>query len=203
MGRGDLEEAKRQIAAWRSVADEVGLGPLWNHLIQMTLGWCQAHTGQVEEGITAVREGLNEAMARGVTTWLPYFSILLAEVLALGGKAAEGVGLMKEAIARVNENEDRCHESVVYRVLGELHLDLPDPQPVEAEVALRRAIEVAQRQEAKSYELRATTGLARLLQGQGRAEEGRTLLEEVYGWFSEGFDTADLVKARRTLERPG
>jgi predicted ATPase len=70
----------------------------------------------------------------------------------------------------------------------------------EAEASFHRAVEVARRQQARSWELRATTSLARLWQKQGKREEARRILAEIYGWFTEGFDTADLIEARTLLE---
>ncbi len=94
---------------------------------------------------------------------------------------------------RRGSNGDRDGNSILF-------LALPTPNPAQAEVAYRDALEVARRQSAKSYELRAATSLARLWQGQGRDEEARDLLQPVYDWFTEGFDTKDLKDAKALLE---
>ena len=88
----------------------------------------------------------------------------------------------------------------MYRLKGELLLKQDDPNATEAQSCFQRAIEVARKQSAKSWELRATTSLARLLQKQGSRDQARTMLAEIYGWFTEGFDTADLKDAKALLD---
>jgi predicted ATPase len=100
----------------------------------------------------------------------------------------------------VEEHEERWWEAEVYRLRGVLLLRQTVAQPEEAETWLQRALDVARRQESKSLELRAAMSLARLWQQQGRRAKAHQLLAEVYGWFTEGFDTADLQEARALLE---
>jgi predicted ATPase len=100
----------------------------------------------------------------------------------------------------VEEHEERWWEAEVHRLRGVLLLRQTVAQPGEAETWLRRALDVARRQEAKSLELRAATSLARLWQQQDKRADAHHLLAEVYGWFTEGFDTADLQEARALLE---
>ena len=96
--------------------------------------------------------------------------------------------------------EVRWWEAEVSRLQGELLLQLPSPDVPQAEAAFLRALEVARRQQAKALELRAALSLARLWQGQGKHTAARQLLAPIYGWFTEGFDTADLQEARALLE---
>jgi predicted ATPase len=103
-----------------------------------------------------------------------------------------------EALALVERSDERYWEAGIYRLKGELLLESRGSS--EAETCFRRAIEIARRQSAKSLELRATTSLARLLDKQGRQDEARRMLGEIYGWFSEGFDTADLKDAKALLD---
>ncbi len=105
---------------------------------------------------------------------------------------------MAEALALVERRDERDWEAEIYRVKGELLLESGGSS--EAETCFRRAIEVARRQSAKSLELRATTSLARLLDKQGRRHEARQVLGEIYGWLTEGFDTADLKDAKALLD---
>jgi GNAT superfamily N-acetyltransferase len=106
--------------------------------------------------------------------------------------------VLAEALAQVKETDERYYEAELRRLKGELLLMQGDE--AEAEESLHRAVEVARRQQAKSWELRATMGLCRLWQQQGRMDEARQMLAEIYGWFTEGFDTLDLKEARALLE---
>jgi predicted ATPase len=111
-----------------------------------------------------------------------------------------GLDALTEALTIADENEDRYYEPETYRLKGELLLKQNDSNVEEAENCFRRAIEIARNQSAKSWELRATTSLARLLVQHGRRDEARTRLAEIYNWFTEGFDTADLEDANALLD---
>src|SRR5216684_2426304 len=160
--------------------------------------------GHAEEGITQLREGLDgsggafEVMR---TLYLAY----LAEGYALAGRVDEGLAVLAEAMALVESTGVRSREAEIYRLKGELTLKRSEANSnseikEEAESFFRRAIEVARRQSAKSWELRATMSLARLLDKQGRRDEVRAMLADIYGWFTEGFDTADLKEAKALLD---
>jgi len=126
---------------------------------------------------------------------------MLAEVCARNGLPDEGLATISEGLTR---NEKTPHfQAELHRLKGELTL-LKDPRgEVEAESSFRQAIEIAQRQAARFFELRATTSLARLLRDTSRRDEARTMLAEIYGWFTEGFDTSDLKDAKALLEELG
>jgi predicted ATPase len=111
--------------------------------------------------------------------------------------------VLAEALTAVHKTGERQHEAEIYRLKGEFLLkqDVPDEQ--EAESCLHQAVEAARRQQAKSWELRAAMSLARLWQRQGKRAEAHALLAPIYGWFTEGFDTADLQEARTLLEELG
>ena len=121
----------------------------------------------------------------------------MAEAYGKLGQAEEGLALLAEALASAYSSGERYYEAELYRLKGELLLMLGDEQ--EAEASFFEAIEVARQQSAKSWELRATVSLCRLWQKQGKREAGQ-LLAEVYNWFSEGFDTPDLIEARALLD---
>ena len=144
------------------------------------------------------------------------FLALLAEVHGKMGQADEGLIVLSEALASVDKTGERRWEAELYRLKGELTLQRfqassskfpitesqylrADPQ-CEAEACFLKAVEVACRQKAKSLELRATTSLARLLRDTGRRDETRAMLAEIYSWFTEGFDTADLKDAKMLLD---
>ena len=109
------------------------------------------------------------------------------------------MALLEEALALVNKTNQRWHEAELYRLKGKLLLDISSDNQIESEACFRQAVEIARRQSAKFLELRATVSLSRLWQ-QHKSEEARQMLAEVYGWFTEGFDTVDLKDAKALLE---
>jgi predicted ATPase len=142
--------------------------------------------------------------ATGAESSRTHFLALLAEVYGKVGQAEEGLTLLTEALALVDKTEERVSEAELYRIKGTLTLQSkvqgPKFKVEEAEECFLKAIEIARRQQAKSLELRAVMSLSRLWQHQGKKEEARRMLAEVYGWFTEGFDTADLKEAKALLE---
>jgi predicted ATPase len=168
--------------------------------------WALAEQGQGEEGITQMRQGLAAYRATGSGVWRPYFLALLAEAYGKVGQSEEGLSVLAEALATVNKTGERFYEAELYRLKGELTLaqfsvqGLASSVQKEAEECFLKAIEIARRQSAKSWELRATMSLARLWQQQGKQHAARNTLSEIYSWFTEGFDTKDLQEAKALLE---
>ena len=128
---------------------------------------------------------------------------MLAEVSDHLGHTEDGLQALAEAHTLVEQHEERWWEAEVHRLRGVLLLRQPGTPQAEAETWLQRALDVARRQEAKSLELRAAMSLSRLWQQQGKRQEAHDLLAPIYGWFTEGFDTADLQEARALLEELG
>jgi predicted ATPase len=124
---------------------------------------------------------------------------VLAEALGKAGEADEGLRLLAEGLALVEQHEERYYEAELYRLKGELLLARAVEPHAEAEACFHQALDVARRQEAKSLELRAAMSLSRLWQHQGKTAEAHELLTPIYGWFTEGFDTADLQEAKALL----
>jgi predicted ATPase len=141
--------------------------------------------------------------ATGAAVFQPYGLALLAEAYAQAGRYEEGLTLLAEALALTNDREERRWEAELYRLKGELLLVHSAEHHAEAETCFRQALAVARRQQAKSWELRAATSLARLWQQQGKRAEAQELLAPIYVWFTEGFDTADLQDAKVLLEELG
>ena len=162
-------------------------------------GWALAAQGRVEEGIAQMRRSLDLERAAGQQALRTQILALLAEAQGKAGQAAEGLRLAAEGLELVDKSRGGYREAELYRVKGELLLALSAEDQAQAENCLRRAIEIARRQSAKSWELRAAISLARLWQSQGRTEAARELLAGIYGWFDEGLDTADLHAARALL----
>jgi len=169
-------------------------------------GWAQAARGQTEVGIAQMRQGMNVLRDIGVESTRPYHLALLADTYGKAGQAAEGLPLLAEALKLTNNTGERFYEAELYRLKGELTLAHSSVQRLgysvqkEAEEYFLKAIEIARKQQVKSLELRASTSLARLWQQQGKKQEAHQLLAEVYGWFTEGFDTKDLQEAKALLE---
>jgi predicted ATPase len=158
-----------------------------------------AAQGRQAEGITQMHQGIAALRAMGVALLLPWDHTILAEAYGESGQDEEGLRLLAEALATAHQQGAHLWEPELYRVKGELLLRQPVPDASEAERCFRQALDLAGRQEAKSLELRAATSLSRLWQQQGKRAEARALLAPIYGWFTEGFDTADLREAKGLL----
>jgi predicted ATPase len=165
-------------------------------------GWALAMQGEVAAGLAHLRQALASPDA-GPESLRPYWLITLAEVYGQAGQPQAGLQVLAEALRLMATAEVRWWEAEGCRLQGELLLQLPSPDVPQAEAAFRRALEVARHQQAKALELRAALSLARLWQGQGQAIAARQLLAEIYGWFTEGFDTADLQEAKTLLAELG
>jgi predicted ATPase len=163
-------------------------------------GWALAHQGQVQEGIEQITQGLMDYRAPGAQLALPHYLALLAEVYGTMGQPEAGLTVLTEALALVDKTGVRLWEAELYRLKGALLVQQSSENHLEAETCFQHAMAIAQNQQAKSWELRAATSLARLRQQQGKREEARQVLGDVYGWFTEGSDTADLQEAKALLE---
>jgi predicted ATPase len=142
---------------------------------------------------------IEDCRQRGVA-WHQPLRALLARGYAEVGRIEEALGMLSEALAQIERTGEKAQQAEMLRLKGELLLMRDGGAIAEAEGCFRAALDVARAQEARWWELRATTSLARLLVSQGHRDEARTMLAEIYGWFSEGFDTADLKDARVLLD---
>jgi predicted ATPase len=175
------------------------------YLAQATIlrGWTLVEEGRGEEGIAQMRQGLVAYQATGAQAGQPYFLALLAEAYGNVGRTEEGLNLLTEALTLAEKSEERCWEAELHRLTGEL---LQNAACGVRSVALipeecfQRALDIARHQQAKSLELRAAMSLSRLWQQQNKRDQAYRLLAGVYNWFTEGFDTADLQRARVLLE---
>jgi predicted ATPase len=163
-------------------------------------GCVLAKRSRIEEGLAFYTQGLNATRAAGKEREVPLASALLAEAYRKTGRAVEGLAVLEEPLGRIARTGEGWMEAELHRVKGELLMALPQRTAVEAEGCFRRAIMVAREQSAKMWELRAAYDLARLWRDQGKRAEARDLLAPVYGWFTEGFDTADLKDAKALLD---
>ncbi len=164
-------------------------------------GWALAQQGQGEAGLAALRQGRDANLATGVKLIQPYFFAMLAETAQ--DEPEMGLAALAEARSIVDTTEEHWWESELYRLQGELWMRADSSGQkagLAPEACFREALDIARRQEAKSLELRAATSLARLWQSQDKRQDAYDLLAPVYGWFTEGFDTADLKDARALLD---
>jgi predicted ATPase len=174
--------------------------PHWLPYGTILRGWALTAQGKGAEGIAQMRQGLAAYQATRSELNRPYLLSLLAEAYGKVGQPEEGLTVLIEALALVDSTGERYWEAELHRRKGELLLMQQGQKVGEAEECFRQALDIARRQQAKSLELRAAMSLSRLWQQQGKQEEAYQLLAEIYGWFTEGFDTADLKEAKILLE---
>ena len=195
--RRDSQEVLEQAEALIAIATEYGFA-LRAGMGTLLRSWALTQQGQIQAGIREFREGLTAFLAtqgEGAKSW---WLGMLAEALGEGGQPEEGLAVAAEALEFGKQTGEGIYEVELHRLTGGLTLDIG--VETEAETYFEKAIEVAQRQQAKSLELRAATSLARLWRKQGKTVEAHELLAPVYNWFTEGFDTADLKDARALLD---
>jgi class 3 adenylate cyclase/predicted ATPase len=204
-----VSQLRREVSAVREQADaavtratEQGF-PLWAAYGTSLRGWALALQDQDETGLAQLRQGIVASRATGAALFAPFYGTMLADVAAHLGHTADGLQVLAEAYALVEQQEECWWEAEICRLRGVVLLQQLETPQAEAEAWLQRALDVARRQEAKSLELRAAMSLARLWQQHGERAEAYELLAPVYGWFTEGFDTADLQEAKALLEEVG
>ena len=181
------------------LSDEHGL-PYYLAIGAMMRGWALARRGTEEEAIALLRDGLASYLATGTRQQHTYFLALLAEVLGGAGRVEEGLAALAEAREAARRSNEQYYEAELCRLTGELLLKSAAASPAEAESCFQEAVGLARRQKARTFELRAVMSWCRLWQRQGKSAEARRMLAEMYGWFSEGFDTVDLRAAKTLLE---
>jgi len=189
-----LDERARQLVA---VATEQGF-PLWQALGAIFSGWVAVRNGDVTDGMSRLRRGSTAYHLTGAELATAYYTALLAGACEIAGQVDEGLSLLDEALQIVERTKERWLEAELYRQKGQLLLRQGYSEATEK--FYRKSIAIAVEQKAKLWELRAATSLARLRSDQGRGSEARDLLAPVYGWFTEGFDTADLKEAKALLD---
>lgn len=195
---GEYQLALEQAETTVTLAAEQGI-PYWVSHGMMMRGWLHVETGEVKAGLTQFYQGLEVIQSLRARSLLPWYLLLLAEAHGKQGQIDLSLRAIASGLDAVNQHEIFVCESELYRLKGELLLKQLCPDVSEAESCFHHAISIAQNQSAKSWELRAATSLARLWRSQGKRQEAYDLLAPVYGWFTEGFDTADLKDAKTLL----
>jgi predicted ATPase len=196
--RRDGQALKEHAEELITLSKEKALVSWWGEGVTV-LGEAMVILGQAEQGMEQLHAGMATYRSSGKRRHLPGRLCSFAEAQSESGRPEEGLATLSEALTLLEETGERLWETELCRLEAELLLALGDV--AEAEASLQKAIEVARGQQAKSWELRATTSLARLWHEQGRTHEAYAVLAEVYSWFTEGFDTRDLKEARRLLDQ--
>jgi adenylate cyclase len=196
--RREALQAEQRAATAVAFSTEHGFALLeaWGTMLQ---GWAWAAQGQRAEGIAQMHRGFALHRSTGAEALQPYFLALLAEAYGKEGQCDQGLCLVAEALRAVDNLGERFYAAELHRLKGELILAQSVDDCTAGETCFQKALDIARSQQARSWELRAAMSLARLWQQQGKREEARQVLAEVYEWFTEGFDTADLQDASALL----
>jgi predicted ATPase len=198
--RGEGQAVQVRVEEGMTLATHQGF-PRWLGRGTVMQGWLLVEQGQREAGIMQMLEGMAVRQARAAAVRDDaYYAVLLADAYRKAGQGVEGLNVVTDALAKARQTESRTYEAELYRIKGELLLRQVVVDEEQAESCFQKAIDVARSQSAKSWELRAAMSLSRLWQRQGKQAPARQLLGEIYGWFTEGFDTADLKAARVLLD---
>ena len=199
---GDVQAVQEQAEQLIALAAEQGY-PYFLAEGRLYQAWALGQQGRIGEAIRQMRQAISAMRVAHNGIGMPYRLLSLAGVHMRARQAPDGLDALTEALSLVESTGERWFEAELHRVRGELLLRLPDPEWIGAEECFRHAIAVAQGQQAKLWELRAAMSLARLWRDQGKRAAARDLLAPVYGWFTEGFDIADLKDAKVLLDELG
>jgi tetratricopeptide (TPR) repeat protein len=197
--RGDAKAVSEMLIPARQICGNYGFHELAG-LAKQIDGWSHFWQGERVLGLAEMSEAIQELNAVGANMFAPYRSILLAEMQLEGGDTQAAETLLKQAIETLGRTQEGWYEPEVYRIASKVILKQRDQDPSTAEGCLRRAIKAARAKNAKWWELRSSVSLARVLRDSSHRDEARTMLAEIYNWFTEGFDTADLKEAKALLD---
>jgi predicted ATPase len=197
--RHELRVAQECAEAAIHLAKEQGFS-YWMAVGSLMRGWALAHQGHAQEGIEQINQGMMDYRATGAEIARPYWLALLAEAYGIMGQPEAGLMVLAKALTLVDTTGERVWEPELYRLKGELLLQQNAANQAEGESCFHHALDITRNQQAKSFELRTATSLARLWKSQGKRQEAYDLLAPVYHWFTEGFDTADLKDAKALLD---
>jgi predicted ATPase len=182
-----------------AIATEQGF-PFWHSLGTLHTGAGLLLEGRLEESLPPLQKGFAAFRATGAEVRAPSYLGMLGDAYTQLARFEDAHRVLREALAVAERNDDRCHEAELHRLCGDLLIAESPERLSDAEMCYLRAIETARRNQSMGWELRATTSLARLWYRTGRKEDARTALAAVYGAFTEGFETPDLVDANGLLE---
>ena len=196
---GNYVAAHTQVDELIALADERG-ALFWKAFGTAVRGWIFTETGKASDAVRAITSGITSLRSTGAILYEPWHLWYLAMAYAELGQPDDARRCIDGAIDRVERSNEKWCEAEVHRIAGEIALKSPAPDTEKAQKYFERALTVARQQQAKSWELRAATSMARLWRDQGKRDQALDLLAPVYGWFTEGFDTLDLKEAKAVLE---
>ncbi len=196
---GRYEAAAAQTREVLALSEEKS-APHWRAFGMLNQGWLLALTDKAADAVPLISEGIAAYRATGSTNWIPLRLSYLALARGEIGQLDEAWRCIDEASTAIALTSERWCEAEVDRIAGEIILKTPAPDMAKAQAYFQRALDTARAQQAKSWELRAATSMARLWRSQGKRDVARDLLAPVYGWFTEGFDTIDLKEAKALLD---
>lgn len=196
---GERQDVQARLQEGISLATERGFSPRQTQA-SFLHSWLLVERGDQDAGIAQMSKILSAERAKGVSgRWNMQFAALLADAYRQTGQSIAGLEIVTEALTRASRTECRLYEAELQRIKGELLLTQYTTDEQQAEVCFQNALRIARGQSAKSLELRAAMSMSRLWQRQGKKTEAQKLLADMYGWFTEGVDTADLKEAKALL----
>jgi predicted ATPase len=195
--RGEYDNALTQAKIAVETSEDQGFG-FWLAWANVYLGSAMGALGREDEGISHIKRGID--LSEAVGSGMPHFYIMLAEVYWRVGKIEKGLDILDESQLIIEKSGSRFFEAELHRIRGELLLNRAEEEDKKAEQEFKKAIELSRTKQANSLELRAALSMSKLWQKQGKKKGAYNLLSEVYGWFTEGFDTSDLKEAKELLD---
>ena len=196
---GDSAAAEMQVEELIALADDKG-ALVWKAWGMMARGFLFVMTSKPSNAAQMITSGITALRSTGSTLWVPRYLSYLARAYAEVGRFEAASDSIREALAETELAKETWCEAEIHRTAGDITLMAPEPDVPKAEVYFERALEIARKQQTKSWELRAAMSMARLWRDQGKRDEARDLLAPIYGWFTEGFDTLDLKEAKALLD---
>ncbi len=196
--RAELDPLRRRADEVVDLAERLGF-PFWLGMGRWTRGFARVESGEGEAGIAEMQQGLVDLAGIGSGIAAPQILFALANGLRKAGRHDDALGTVRLGLAQAEQQAQHFYDAQLNRLRAEILLDMNGSAAEEAEGLFGQALEIARRQEAKTFELRAATSLARLWQRQGKRDAARALLAPLYAWFTEGLDTRDLIEAKTLL----
>jgi predicted ATPase len=197
--RGELDRWRERAAELASLAEQLGF-PFYVGFGRLYGGFARVESGEGETGISEMLQAIGELAGIGSGLGAPQFHFMLAQGFRAIARHDDALSALASGIAQSEERGEHWYDSELYRLRAEMLLDTDCNAIAKAGVLLGQSLEIASRQEAKTFELRAATSLARLWQRQGKLDAARTLLAPLCNWFTEGLDTRDLKDAKALLD---
>jgi class 3 adenylate cyclase/predicted ATPase len=197
--RGEFDRGRERAEEVVVLAERFGF-PLYLGLGRFLRGFARVESGEGEEGIAEMQQAMVELAGIGSGIGAPQILLLFAEGLRKVGRHEDALGALSLGVAQAEQQGQHYYDAELHRLRAEILLDMDGNVVEEAEALFGQSLDIARRQEAKTFELRAATSLARLWQRQGKCDAPRALLAPLYAWFTEGFDTRDLIEAMALLD---